>query len=255
MRDSVSNETESLLDGRRHFSIQTLGGSTKDYYIGTPTADDVRKADWEHAKTYNRALKEGVFTMGEMTEILLSRNIIGPDYEKTGEELKVSLAEKIVSMERELDKDARVQLAFEVAKLREEVFQWNHRMTGPMANTCESMSNDARTEYLTSAVVQDKAGNRIWPSFDDYRNEKDLALQTKARFEVMLWLEGVDSDFLDKSPERVVLNALMEEGTSDVETDSTELDVSAEMAAEVSSEPTQSTELGSKVKTRTKKSK
>jgi hypothetical protein len=211
VENKIEAEVSSLLDGRRSFSIKYANGEEKEFFIGPPTADDVRKADWEHAKIYNRALKEGVFTTSEMLEILKSRNIIGEQYEKTGHGMKVLLAEKIVAMERELDRDKRIDVALEVARLREEVYQWNHRLTGPMANTCESISSDARTEYLTSAVIQHKDGKRLWATYEDYRQEKDLALQTKARFEVMLWLEGVDSDFMDRAPENRVLRELLNE--------------------------------------------
>jgi len=145
-----------------------------------------------------------------MLEILKKRNIIGDDYDRIGDDLRVSLAEKIVQMERENDREERMKLALEVADLREEVFQWNQRLSSPLASTCENMANDARVEFITSAVVQDADGNRLWEDFEAYRGEKNLALQTKARFEVMLWLEGVESDFLEKAPENMVLKELMD---------------------------------------------
>lgn len=210
MSSKVKEDIMDLLDGRRKFEIEVEEGVVKEYFIGTPNAEDVRQADWEHAKTYNRALKEGVFTVSEMMEILKARNIIGEDYDQAGDDLRVKLGEKVVEMERETDKDKRMELALQVARIRENIFQWNQRLSGPMASTCENMANDARVEYLTSAVIQDKDGKRIWPTYEDYKTEKDLAVQTKARFEVMLWLEGVESDFLDRAPENVVIRELMD---------------------------------------------
>lgn len=232
MSSKVKEDIMDLLDGRRQFEIEFEEGVVKEYFIGTPTAEDVRQADWEHAKTYNRALKEGVFTVSEMMEILKARGIIGDDYDKAGEDLRVVLAEKVVEMERETDKDKRMELALEVARTREDVFQWNQRLSGPMASTCENMANDARVEYLTSAVIQDKEGNRIWKTYEDYKTEKDLAVQTKARFEVMLWLEGVESDFLDKAPENVVIKELMDVKALEDSKPDDEMLVEAEEAAE-----------------------
>jgi len=209
-KEQKEKDITNLLDGRRKFEVELVEGVTKEFYIGVPTADDVRQADWEHAKTYNRALKEGVFTVSEMMEILKARKIIGEDYDEAGDDLRVSLAEDVLAMERETDKEKRMELAVKVARTRESVFQWNQRLSGPMASTCENMANDIRVEYLTSAVVQNKDGSRYWKSFDDYKVEKELVVQTKARFEVMLWLEGVESDFLDKAPENIVMRELMD---------------------------------------------
>jgi len=197
-----------LLDGRRKFEYTDTDGVVQEYYIGTPTAEDIRVADWEHAKKYNLALKEGIFTVSEMMDILKKRRIIGEEYDKVGEELRVQMGEKIVEMERENDREARMRLALEVSDMREEVFQWNQRLSSPLAHTCENLANDSRVECITSAVVQKADGSRLWADFDDYRLEENLALQTKARFEVMLWLEGVESDFLERAPENLVLKEI-----------------------------------------------
>lgn len=210
MSDKVKEEMASLLDGRRMFEIEYQEGDIRRYFIGVPTSEDIRQADWEEAKVYNKALKDGVFTAGEMLEILQSRNIVGPEYERLGMDIKAKLAEKLVEMERETEEEKRVMLAISVSAIRDELFKWNQRMTGPMSNTCERLASDAKTEYLTSCVIQDKDGKRVWSSIEDYRKEKDIALQTKARFMVMLWLEGVEPDFLDKVPENLVLSQARE---------------------------------------------
>ena len=211
MSKDIKKDLDDLLDGRRKFEIEFESGEVKEYYIGMPTAEDVRQADWEHAKEYNRAIREGIFTAAEMQDALTERGLIGPEYEEAGKELRVKMAEKLILMERETDKDKRVELAVEVANLREDIFRWNQRLTGPMACTCEQRADDTRTEYLTSAIVQDKAGNRVWETYKDFRAESDLAIQTKARFEVMMWMQGLESDFLDKTPENEILKQLLEE--------------------------------------------
>lgn len=210
-------ELEDLLDGRRKFTIEMENGEVKEYYIGMPTAAEVSRADWEYTKTYNKAIRDGVLTASEMREILKKRGIIGPEYEIQGEELKVSLAEKIVEMERETDKDVRIQIALDVANLREEIFLWNQSQTGPMASTCEQISEDSRVELLTSCIVQNKDGSPVWDSYEAYKTESDIAVQAKARFEVLLWFQGLESDFLDKTPENLVLKEMLDEAMEEAE--------------------------------------
>jgi hypothetical protein len=210
MSNNIQDNVDNLFDGRRSFDFTDKDGKECKYFIATPSSDDIRKADWEHAKAYNSALKEGVLTSAEMTDILKRRNIIGPDYEDVGNTLKEVLRDKIIDMEREVEREARLRLAVDVAHAREEVIQWGQRLSGPMAHTCESIANDVRSAYLTSVVIQDEKGNKVWKSFEDFKSERNLALQARSRFEVMLWMEGLDADFLDKSPENIVMREVLD---------------------------------------------
>jgi len=249
---NIEKDLQSLLDGRRKFEIEFEEGVATQYFIGMPTADQVRKADWEHAKVYNRALKEGVLTESEMRTILKERSIISDDHDLLGQELRIKLAEKLIEMERENDKEKRSILALDAAKLREEFFQWNQSITGPMSSTCEHMANEARTEFLTSAILQDNDGKPVWESYEDYCEEGDLVLQSKARFEVMLWMQGVESDFLENTPENLVLREMLEQATEEAEAESVKELPPAEAK---DSEPAAPAEKKTKRKKTTKKKK
>jgi hypothetical protein len=171
------------------------------YYIQPPTAEDIRGADWQYSKTYTQCLVEGITTQAEMMDILTRRGIIGPEFEQRANELGQNLSAKIELLDSEEDMDKKRLLAIEVAQAREELFQWNQRLNGPMNNTAEQMSDDARLEYLTSCMVVDTAEKKVWDSYDTYLREKSQALAMRARFEVMLYLQGLESDFLDQTPE------------------------------------------------------
>jgi beta-lactamase class D len=74
-----------------------------------------------------------------------------------------------------------------------------------MSNTCEQMADDARLEFLTSCMIVDEKNDRVWSDYDSYLREKNQALALKSRFEVMLYLQGLDADFLEKTPEAVAM--------------------------------------------------
>lgn len=175
------------------------------YFIDTPTAEHIREADWEYSKTFTRCLEEGITTSAEMVDILTRRDIIGPTFEQRANELSDNLALKIAELEDANDINTKRELSLEVARAREELFQWNQRLNGPMNNTAEQISDDARLEYLTSAMVVDEAGNPVWENYDNYLREKSQSLALRARFEVMLFLQGLDSNFLEQTPEAVAL--------------------------------------------------
>ncbi|RLI64841.1 MAG: hypothetical protein DRO67_03540 [Candidatus Asgardarchaeum californiense] len=181
------------------------------YYIQQPTAEDIRGADWQYSKVFTQCLVEGITTSAEMMDILTRRGIIGPEFEQRANELSDRLAQVILDLEKAVDMDEKKELSLKVASAREDLYQWNQRLNGPMNNTAEQIADDARLEYLTSAMVVDSDGNKVWDSYDVYLKEKSQALALRARFEVMLFLQGLDSDFLDQTPEAVAMREVEKE--------------------------------------------
>jgi len=204
----IEQKETQALEGRREFRDPVTGNL---YYIAAPTADDVRGADWQYSKTYTKSLVEGITTSAEMMDILMRRGVIGPEFEQRQKELTDELARKVVDLQAAADLDEKQQRAVEVSAAREELFNWNQRLNGPMANTCEQIADDARLEYLTSRMVQLKDGGRIWDDYSDFLTEKNQAMAIRARFEVMLYLQGLDSNFLDQTPEAVAIREIEEE--------------------------------------------
>lgn len=190
------------MDERRFF----LGpDEVTKYYISTPNAETIRGADWVYSKIYTRCLQEGITTSAEMMDILMKRGIIGPDFEQRSEELRQLLNDSIVKLDNADSIDNKRVFAVEVANSREELFQWNQRLNGPMSNTCEQIADDARLEYLTANMVTNEDESSVWDSYDTYLAEKSQALALRARFEIMLYLQGLDSDFLEKTPEAMAM--------------------------------------------------
>jgi hypothetical protein len=190
------------MDNKRSF---LAAGGEERYYIESPTAEDIRKADWQYSKTYTQCLIEDITTQAKMLDILTRRGIIGPEFEQRADELNKNLSYKIIELEDAKGIDEKERLAKEVSDARNELYRWNQRLTGPMNNTAEQISDNTRLEYLASCMVVDKNGKRVWDSYDNYRKEKSQDLSIRALYEVMLYLQGLDTDFLEKTPEAVAM--------------------------------------------------
>ncbi len=197
-------------DGLRSFYNSR---TEKKYYVKSPTAEDIRGADWEYSKIYTKSLVAGITTSAEMTDILTRRGIIGPEFEQRSNELSFELSNKISALEDAASSEEKASLAYEVSKARDILFQWTQRLNQPMSNTCEQISDDARLEFLTSRLIVDENGVAIWSDYDKYLHEKEQSLAQQAKFEVMLYLQGLDSDFLDKTPEAVAMRELEAEAS------------------------------------------
>jgi len=195
-----------MADDRRSFEY---GEDT--YYINTPNAEDIKGADWQYSKVYTKSLVEGISTSSEMHDILTRRGIIGPDYEKRRAELERILSEKILDLAGFANTTEKQLAALEVAKAREELFRWNQRLNGPMSNTCEQIADDSRLEYLTSRMVENEDGSKVWDTYDDFLAEPEQALALTSRFQVMIYLQGMSPDFLENTPEAVAMREVEDE--------------------------------------------
>lgn len=196
-----------VLDTRREFSME-IDGEEVSYYIANPTGADIRKADWQYSKIYNQAILDDLLTQSQMIDLLKKQGVISENYATEVEETRSKLAAEIYKLEALPDsiEDAeREEAALSVAASRDELFRLNQRVNGPMGNTCENIAEDARVEFLTSRLLQNKDNSKLWEDFDDYLNEENTALSVKSRFEVMLWMQGLNSDFLENTPEQQAL--------------------------------------------------
>jgi hypothetical protein len=207
----VEETVKEVLDTRREFTMETPDGVITHYFITNPSGEDIRKADWQYSKVYNQAIVDGLLTQAEMLELLEEKKIVSDEYTRQLESVRISLGAEIFKLENLMEnatEEEKELVALEVSRLRDELFRLNQRVNGPMANTCENLAEDARTDFLTSRVVENKDGSKAWADYDAYRNEDNAALAIKARFEVMLWMQGLESDFLENTPEQTTLREI-----------------------------------------------
>jgi hypothetical protein len=207
---ATAGNIKDVLDSRREFSI-VVGDEEISYYIAQPSAADIRKSDWQYSKVYNKAIVDGFLTQAQMVDLLKDKGILSDDYAEKVETVRISLAAelfKLEHMEETSPELERESVALEVARLRDELFALNQQVNGPMGNTCENLAEDARTEHLTYRIVQTKDGSRLWEDFESFQSEENSTLVVKARFEVMLWIQGLESNFMETTPEQTALRAI-----------------------------------------------
>jgi hypothetical protein len=211
--ESAKGAVKDILDSRREFTIETPDREILHFFIASPTGEDIRKADWQYSKVYNQAIVDGLLTQSQMLELLRTKGILSTEYSQKLEGVRITLGAELFRLENLLEKateEEKEVCALEVARLRDELFQLNQRINGPMANTCENLAEDARTDFLTSRLVEKKDRTKFWKDYDAYRNEENTALAIKARFEVMLWMQGLESNFLENTPEQSVLRQIQQ---------------------------------------------
>jgi hypothetical protein len=210
---ATAKDVKDALETRRTFIVNT-DDEDIPYFIAQPNAADIRKADWQYSKIYNQAIVDGFLTQAQMVDLLKEKGILSDDYAERVEGTRIGLASELFKLENLKDESSEIDrefIALEIARLRDELFSLNQQVNGPMGNTCENLAEDARTEFLTSRIVQVKDGSRLWDDYDDYQNEENSTLSVKSRFEVMLWIQGLDSNFLENTPEQTALRSIAQD--------------------------------------------
>ena len=177
------------------------------YNLIQPTGEDIRQADWHYAKMFSRALGDGYLTSGEILGQLKTRGVIGVNYETemaaAQDEITKTLVDLQLTPAEDLSK--RQQLAVYASKIRSQLYELNHRVNGPLSNSCENLAEDARLTYLTSKIIVGEDGNVVWKTMDLFLNDTRTGLLSKAKYEVMLWMQGLTADFISELPENKVL--------------------------------------------------
>lgn len=235
---------------KRSFSLDG-----QKYYIKQPTAADIRDSDWNYSKIYSKSLVDGIYTSSEMRDILKKRGIIGPEYDKRAQELANMLETTLTNMYTLSLDDKKREAAEEAEGIRNEIFQWNHRLNGPMSNTCEQMADDAKLEFLTSRIIVSDKDKLVWEDYNAFLGDSNPVLPSRAKFEVMLYLQGLDSDFLDQVPEAVVLKDIENKEDTKEEVEVTMIDGAAGIADEVKEKEVKEVKEETKKKTGNKKRK
>jgi hypothetical protein len=209
MAKNKDDDLKDIFEDGRSFE---LSDGTK-YYIVPPEAEHIRKADWTYSKIYNKAFVDGVTTIAEMRDALEARGLIGTEFDDKIEEMRLELESLVDKMETAEDPDKKRILANKVAAQRDRIFAWNQRASSPLSQTCESIADDARIEYFTSCMVVDEDGERVWDSYDEFLQDKNQELALQARFSCMLFMQGLDDNFLEQMPENIALKELDEAET------------------------------------------
>jgi hypothetical protein len=222
MADKEKKEIQDIFEDKRSFIHDG-----EKYYIDNASIDAVRQADWHYAKSFNDALMAGVATAAQMEDILEERGITGKKYEERKREIIEELNSKVEELEQAKTLEEKKLLAEEVEDVRNKLLRHNQKQSSPQSQCTESLAEDARAEFLTAMMVKDSDGNLVWDGYEDYKTTDKMALAVAARYNVMLYLQGFPSNFMELLPEAIAMKEAEEEEQRLLEASGTEDSVSS----------------------------
>ena len=201
----VNKLVQETIAGYRLFNAPDVG----DLKVRFPNNDEVRLAELRYSKAFTEALKEGLLTYKEMETLLQERGIWTEkedqkvrDLEKTISLLETTLAEKKVD-----DKTKKVkEIAQKLSDIRAELITISMERQMYLANTAESKADESRTSFLVYKCVSYAENNApLWANEAEFLNENRSDLLVKCTTEVLTFMSGLSSTFMENVPEAMIL--------------------------------------------------
>ena len=162
------------------------------------------------ALVWTQCVREGVMTKRELTKYMKERGV----WSEGNDEDEKTILDKITSLEKELylgTKAGKIraskgkEIAVDMRKQRIKLRDLLTERMGLEANTAESLSDNARFDYIVANCTYYENGNRVYEDLDDYdqRSDDPVAFHAASALAEMIYV--VDSNFERKLPENKFL--------------------------------------------------
>ena len=180
--------------------------------IKKPTNSVMSEAQRVGALTWTKCVQDGVMTKKELENFMKKRGIWSEDKEKRQDEITKELS----SIEKQLylgtsAKGSRMKLskgrdlAIEMRRLRIELRDLLAEKIGLESNTAESLSENAKFDFMVSRCTFNEEGKRVYSSIEEYNNNADDEIAWMAAATLAEMLYSLDKDFEEKLPENQFL--------------------------------------------------
>ena len=178
--------------------------------IKRPTNALLSQAQRVSAKIWTDCVRDGIMTKKELEKFMKEQGIWND--EKDTEQKKIT--EEINRLERELyvsGKNGKLRategknIAIEMRKKRIELRELIAERMGLEQNTAESISDNARFDFLVANCTYYENGQKVYKDMDEYTANSDGEIAFSAATALAQMMYSVDKDFESKLPENKFL--------------------------------------------------
>lgn len=176
-------------------------------YVVRPTNEIVKASDRHRAKVWNQCLIEGVLTKKELEKVLKDRGIF--DEAKLTEEKEIS--QSIQELERKLyrgDGSGKKMKLSEGKSIAVEMRRLRARLRNLIAerisfeqNTAETLSDDAKFDFMVAACSYREDGSKAYSGIDDYNQKSSDEFSFVAASALAEMLYQIDPKIEESLPE------------------------------------------------------
>jgi len=174
-------------------------------YLQKPSNKIITASDKHKAKVWNQCLSDGILTKMELSHTMRERSIWDEDKDKR----QIEIIGNIGKIEKSLYVDdgkkktlsSGKDMAIEIRKLRNELRDLMSEKISLEENTAESISDNAKFDYLVSECTKYENGKRVYESLDDYNSKSTNEIAVAAASKLAQMLYSLDDNFENNLPE------------------------------------------------------
>jgi len=175
-----------------------------------PSPKVIREAKMENTKSFTEAIKRGIYTKKKLELVLKSGEInVIEDYIIKRTELlnQYNLAKdqsELTNSPEELETYANLLTIY-----KQRVIQEDLSMNNVFANTADQIAEEDKINFLTSELIVDEFGNKLWKSTEDFLNDNNFELLELCKYQVICWTYGLSPDAtpVDPASEALIIKA------------------------------------------------
>lgn len=182
-----------------------------EFFVKRPNNEILKNADRYKSKVWNQAIQDGVLTKRELAFVMKNRGVWNE--EKDAEEKKI--IREISNLEKRLyhgdgKKKPKLsegrELAVEIRRKRNALRSLISEKMAMESNTADSLSDNARFDYIVAYCTFYKNGQPVYKDLEDYdkKSADELAYAAASLLSQMLY--NLDDSFEKNLPENKFLS-------------------------------------------------
>lgn len=212
-------------DKVRVFQSEDKNGNPLTLKFVRPNYSISTKADLKAKEAYSKAFRGGLLVNSEVLKVLKERGLLDEAFDKEAERISTQLAEALNKLDAPgLSNEEGQKIVLEVKLLRNEQMRHNSVYSNVVDNTCESLANEARNQFLAaSCVVDAKTNSKVFKDLEDFlsKAEERVAMDSYREAAIAALEDQMDvelpSDLTSHYPENKWLEARKQASETAVE--------------------------------------
>lgn len=178
--------------------------------VRKPNSSLVSQAQRVAAKAWTECLRDGIMTKKELENFMKAQDIWNDDKEKE----QKNLTQQINDLERQLyigskgkrlSKSEGKRIAIEMRIKRNQLRDLIGERMSLEQNTAESLSDNARFDFLVANCTYNENGEKVYKNLDEYTENSDSEIAFAAATALAQMMYSIDKDFEARLPENKFL--------------------------------------------------
>ena len=187
---------------KREYEVTLSNEKTVKLSCREPNQKESQEAEFEYSKSFNKALMGGIMPQARLMDELVKNGIWSDEKDQEIEAQREKVIKLEDAFEKEKDEDRKKSIGEDLKEERQSLYSMRQAKSEMFAHSAEAKADSAQRDYLVAVVTKEAdTGRKVWKRFEDFQNEQDGGLLFRSTYEYLTFINGLDSDFMEKFPE------------------------------------------------------